>query len=85
VGESSCIEEEDRYVAWGAGPRASQYLILAGKVRAILEGRNSASEEDVRSVAMPVLRHRILTNYRAEADRVDAHRIIAAVIQQANK
>ncbi|MEW6237586.1 MAG: MoxR family ATPase [Candidatus Omnitrophota bacterium] len=85
AGESSSIEEVDRYVAWGAGPRASQYLILAGKVRAILEGRYSVSEEDVRSVAMPVLRHRILTNYRAEADRVDAHRIIAAVIQHANK
>ena len=73
----------DKYISWGAGPRASQYLILAGKVRAILDGRYSVSEEDVRAVADPVLRHRILTNYRAEADRIDVHEIIASVIRQA--
>ncbi len=73
----------NRYVSWGAGPRASQYLILAGKVRAILNGRNSVSEEDVCSVAKPVLRHRIITNYRAEADRVDVHQIIESVFQGA--
>ncbi len=71
----------DNYISWGAGPRASQYLILAGKVKAILEGRNSVSEEDVRAVAAPVLRHRIITNYRAEADRVNIHEIIQSVIR----
>ncbi len=74
----------DKYVSWGAGPRASQYLILAGKVLAILEGRNSVSEEDVRAVCAPVLRHRILTNYRAEADRIDVHQIIQTAIQEAS-
>jgi MoxR-like ATPase len=73
----------NHYVSWGAGPRASQYLILAGKVKAILNGRNSVSEEDVCSVAKPVLRHRIITNYRAEADRVDVHQIIESVFQSA--
>jgi len=71
-----------KYVSWGAGPRASQYLILAGKVRAMLEGRHSVSEEDVRAVAMPVLRHRIITNYRAEADQVSVHQIIQSVTGQ---
>ncbi len=71
-----------QYVSWGAGPRASQYLILASKVRSILEGRNSAAEEDVRAVAEPVLRHRIITNYRAEADRMDIHQIIQSVINE---
>lgn len=65
-----------RYVSWGAGPRASQYLILGGKVRAVLEGRTCVSREDVRAVAEPVLRHRIILNFRAEADRVDVHQII---------
>lgn len=72
----------NRYVSWGAGPRASQYLVLAGKVRAILDGRNSVSEDDIRSVAQPVLRHRIITNYRAEADKVDVHKIIESVIEK---
>lgn len=72
----------NRYVSWGAGPRASQYLVLAGKVKAILDGRHSVSEEDIRSVAQPVLRHRIITNYRAEADKVDVHKIIEWAIEK---
>lgn len=80
-GSATGIDAVDHYVSWGAGPRASQYLVFAGKVRAILDGRNSVSEEDIRMVADPVLRHRIVTNYRAEADRVDVHNIIQAVIQ----
>ncbi len=75
------IEAVDHYVSWGAGPRASQFLVLAGKVRAIIDGRNSVSEDDIRHAADPVLRHRIVTNYRAEADRVDVHSIIQAIIQ----
>src|SRR5262249_30933879 len=58
------------YVTWGAGPRASQFLILAAKARAVLHGRYYVSCEDVRSVALPVLRHRIITNFNAEADGV---------------
>jgi len=69
-----------RYVSWGAGPRASQYLILSAKVKAMLAGRASVSVDDVRSVCDPVLRHRIITNYRAEADRVDVHRIIQSIL-----
>ena len=54
------------YVSWGAGPRASQYLVLGAKARAILDNRPSVSKEDIRNVAYSVLRHRILTNFRAE-------------------
>jgi len=59
-----------QYVTWGAGPRASQYLVLAAKARAVLQGRPCAATEDVRAVAAPVLRHRVLLNYNAEADGV---------------
>ena len=58
------------YVTWGAGPRATQYLILAAKARAVLHGRYYVSCEDVRAVAPPVLRHRIITNFNAEAEGI---------------
>src|SRR5262249_37287101 len=58
------------YVPWGAGPRATQFLILAAKARAVLHGRYYVSCEDVRSVAVPVLRHRIITNFNAEAEGI---------------
>jgi MoxR-like ATPase len=65
-----------KYLAWGAGPRASQYLILAAKARAILSGSSHVMPEHVRSVALPVLRHRIILNFNAEADGISADRII---------
>jgi MoxR-like ATPase len=64
------------YVVWGAGPRASQYLILGAKARAMLQGREYVSTEDVRAVAAPVLRHRIITNFNAEAEGVKADDIV---------
>jgi len=64
------------YVAWGAGPRASQYLILAGKARALLKGRYHVSTEDIRQVALPVLRHRIVTNFNAEAEGMKSDAIV---------
>ena len=57
-----------KYVSWGAGPRASQYLVLAAKARAILDGRYAASIDDVRALAGPVLVHRVVPNFHAEAD-----------------
>jgi MoxR-like ATPase len=59
-----------KYVSWGAGPRASQYLILGAKARAMLHGREYVSTDDVRAVALPVLRHRIITNFNAEAEGI---------------
>ncbi len=71
------------YVSWGAGPRASQYLVLGAKARAVLHGRYFATCEDIRAVAHPVLRHRILTNFNAEAEGIKPDdlidRLIAAI------
>ena len=64
------------WVTWGAGPRASQYLILGAKTNAILDGRYTPSIEDVQYVAKPVLRHRIVTSFNAEADGVDTLQIV---------
>jgi MoxR-like ATPase len=64
------------YVSWGAGPRASQYLILGAKARSMLQGRAYVSTEDVQAVASPVLRHRIITNFNAEAEGVTPDEIV---------
>jgi MoxR-like ATPase len=64
------------FVTWGAGPRATQYLVLGGKARAVLHGRLCVSCEDIRAVAAPVLRHRIITNFNAEAEGVKPDEII---------
>ncbi|MDY3552910.1 MoxR family ATPase [Gemmata sp. JC717] len=65
-----------KYVTWGAGPRAGQNLILAAKARALLHGRTYVATEDVKAVARPVMRHRIVTNYNADADRVTPDEIV---------
>jgi MoxR-like ATPase len=71
----------NEYVSWGAGPRASQYLILAGKARALLKGRYHVSTEDIRQVALPVLRHRIVTNFNAEAEGIKSDSIVKRLIE----
>jgi MoxR-like ATPase len=68
------------YVRWGAGPRAGQSLILGAKARALLDGRLVVSPADVQRVAVPVLRHRVLPNFAAEAERVGAERIIEELL-----
>ena len=68
------------WVHWGAGPRASQYLILGAKARAIVHGRFAASVEDVKALAPSVLRHRILTNFNAEAEGVSSLTIIKQLL-----
>jgi MoxR-like ATPase len=69
-----------KYVTWGAGPRAGQNLILAAKARALLRGRTYVAVEDVRAMALPVLRHRVITNYNAEADRVTPDEIVRRLV-----
>jgi MoxR-like ATPase len=64
------------YLSYGAGPRASQYLILGAKTLAALDGRTTPLEEDVRRMAVPVLRHRIVPNFNAEADAVTSVDVI---------
>jgi MoxR-like ATPase len=68
-------------VAFGAGPRASQFLILGGKAKAILEGRPAASVEDVRALAHPTLQHRIITNFHAEAEGIRPRAIVDRLLE----
>ncbi len=66
----------NKYLNWGAGPRASQYLVIAAKTHAVLEGKYSPDIEDVKKVAMPILRHRIVKNYKADAENIKIEEII---------
>jgi MoxR-like ATPase len=79
--EGTAPEFVKNWVNWGAGPRASQYLILAAKTKAILEGRPTPGPEDIRFAAYPVLRHRIVTSFNAEADGVDTMEVIKRILE----
>ena len=68
-------------LSWGAGPRASQYLILAGKCRAAFEGRTHVAVEDIQKIAKPVLRHRILTTFAAEAEGITTDKVIDQLVE----
>ncbi len=68
------------YVRWGAGPRAGQALVLGAKAHALLDGRHTVAPEDVRRVAAPVLRHRVLLNYAAEAEGITTEQVIEALL-----
>jgi MoxR-like ATPase len=69
------------WLAWGAGPRAAQYMILAAKARALIHGRFAVSAEDVRAMAYPVLRHRIFTNFNADAEGVGVEQVIEKILK----
>ena len=71
----------NKWVTWGASLRASQFLVLGGKARAILRGRYNVSCEDVRAIAPAVLRHRVLLNFQAEAEKVDSDQVIKQLIE----
>jgi len=70
------------WVSWGAGVRASQNLILGGKARAVLGGRYNVSEEDIKALAYPVLRHRIILNFNAEAEGIGVENVIARLLEE---
>ncbi len=72
--------ELTRWINWGAGPRASQYLVLAAKARAALDGRLTPAEEDIRAVALPVLTHRVLVSFAAEAEGIKPADIIKQLL-----
>lgn len=76
-GTSHAIEASNKYLSWGAGPRASQYLVMGAKCNAAINGKYSPDIEDVRSVATAILRHRIVRNYKAEAEGVSVENIIS--------
>ena len=69
-----------QWIRWGAGPRAGQALLLAGKARAVLHGRPAVALDDVRAVAAPVLRHRLLVNFQAEADGITAETVVTRLL-----
>jgi len=81
VSEGGVPDFVKSFVSWGAGPRASQYLILAGKARSLLKGRYHVSTDDIRQVALPVLRHRIVTNFNAEAEGIKSDTIVKKLIE----
>ncbi|QQS48041.1 MAG: AAA family ATPase [Acidobacteriota bacterium] len=71
----------NRWVTWGGSLRASQFLVLAGKARAILHGRYNVSCDDIRAMALPVMRHRILLNFQAESEKVDSDQVIMKLVE----
>jgi MoxR-like ATPase len=78
--QHNAIEAVKQWVRWGAGPRAGQALVLCAKARALLQGRLAATREDVQALAMPVLRHRLLLNFAAEADGRSAQDVVSALL-----
>jgi MoxR-like ATPase len=79
-GTNAATKEVNDFISWGAGPRASQYLVSAAKTHAALRGKFSPDIEDVKAIALPVLRHRMVRNYRAEAEGHSLEAIIAGLL-----
>ncbi|MBB6611298.1 MoxR family ATPase [Pontibacter sp. Tf4] len=79
-GSSMASKQADNYLEWGAGPRASQHLIVGAKCNAILNGKYSPDIEDVQAVALPILRHRIVRNFKAEAEGITEEKIIRELL-----
>jgi MoxR-like ATPase len=78
--QDEALDFVKQWVRWGAGPRAGQALLLASKARAVLDGRPAVSLDDVRAVAPPVLRHRLLVNFQAEAEGIDAEIVVERLL-----
>jgi MoxR-like ATPase len=79
-GVTNANEQTKQYIAYGAGPRASQYLILGAKCNALLNGKYSPDIEDVQAMALPVLRHRVIRNYKAEAEGISQESLIKQLL-----
>ena len=80
--ETKKPEIVENYLSWGAGPRASQYLVLAAKAKAILSGASHVMPQHIRAVALPVMRHRIITNFNAEADGISTDDIVSTLLDE---
>ena len=81
VGQPGCPEFVQEQVSWGAGPRAVQFLILGGKARALLHGRTHVSTEDIRALAHPVLRHRLVINFAAESEGITPDDVVTRLLE----
>ena len=79
-GRENTAEVVKEYISWGAGPRASQYLIIAAKCHALVKGKLTPDIEDVQAMALPILRHRLVRNYKAEAEGISMEEIIKALL-----
>ena len=79
---AGAVPDVRKYVEWGCGPRGSQFLIAGAKARALLQERTAPTVEDVRAVALPVLRHRVIPNYQAVGDGVDATNVVERLLEQ---
>jgi len=79
-GREHAPDQVNQYLSWGAGPRASQYLIVAAKCHAAFAGKYSPDIENVRAVALPILRHRIVRNYKAEAEGVTVEKLVGELV-----
>lgn len=77
---TNATDRINNYLSWGAGPRASQYLVLGAKCHAVLNGKYSPDIEDVKAVAVPILRHRIIVNYKAEAEGISVEKIVDGLL-----
>ncbi len=71
----------NNFLQWGAGPRASQFLVIGAKAHAVLHGKYSPDIEDIKAVATPILRHRIVKNYKAEAEGITVENIIDELLK----
>jgi len=83
--DESGSEWARKYVQWGAGPRAGQHMVLAGKAFAVLDGSPTVSVSHIRRAAPLVLRHRVLTNYRAAGEGLDTDRVVGHIINEINE
>ena len=79
-GTTTATDEVNKFLSWGAGPRASQFLVLGAKCHAAISGKYSPDQEDVRAVAESILRHRIVRNYKAEAEGLSTEMIISNLL-----
>ena len=77
---TNSVDVINKYIEWGAGPRASQYMIMAAKCHAAINGKYSPDIEDVKKIAIPILRHRIVRNYKAEAEGISVDHIIKDIL-----
>jgi MoxR-like ATPase len=82
VGTAGAPEIVNDMAAWGAGPRAVQFLILGGKARALLNGRPQVSTDDIAALAKPVLRHRVVVNFAAESDGITPDKIVDELLRR---
>ena len=81
-GQEGAPEFVNKYVKWGAGLRASQALILGGKARALMHGRHHVSVKDIQALAAPILRHRVITNFYAESERINSDVVVSRLLEQ---